>query len=50
MERYIRNENIRHFRQLLEAETDEQKRRIIRQLLADEEARHCPPDPKPPTS
>ncbi|WP_083842438.1 hypothetical protein [Bradyrhizobium sp. ORS 375] len=53
MERYIRNENIRRFRQLLEAETDEQKRRILRQLLASEERREvpseteCPADGRP---
>jgi hypothetical protein len=38
MERYIKNENIRRYRKLLEEETDDQKRKTIRQLLADEEA------------
>lgn len=39
MERFIHNENIRHYRKLLEKETDEEKRNIIRKLLAEEEAR-----------
>ncbi|MGJ4891392.1 hypothetical protein [Bradyrhizobium sp. HKCCYLR20261] len=50
MERYIRNENIRRFRQLLESETDEQKRRVIQQLLAAEEAREVPPGSEVPKS
>ncbi|NPU65636.1 hypothetical protein HL667_11575 [Bradyrhizobium sp. 83012] len=50
MERYIRAENIRRFRQLLETETDEHKRKILQQLLADEEARNLQPDPKDPSS
>ena len=38
MERYIHNENIRHYRKLLEAEIDEEKRSTIRKLLVEEEA------------
>jgi hypothetical protein len=45
MERFIRNENIRRYRKLLEEETDEEKRNIIRKLLAEEEAREIPPKP-----
>ncbi|MEA2921233.1 MAG: hypothetical protein QOF07_1196 [Bradyrhizobium sp.] len=36
MERFIHNENIRHYRKLLEKERDEEKRNIIRKLLAEE--------------
>jgi hypothetical protein len=39
MERFIRNENMRRYRKLLEEEMDEEKRNIIRKLLAEEEAR-----------
>ena len=35
----IQSENVRHYRKLLEEETDRHKREIIRQLLADEEAK-----------
>ena len=45
MERFIHNENIRRYRKLLEEETDEEKRNIIRKLLAEEEAREIPPNP-----
>ncbi|MGA9092109.1 MAG: hypothetical protein WB420_23730 [Bradyrhizobium sp.] len=45
MERFIHNENIRRYRKLLEEETDEEKRNIIRKLLAEEEAREIPPKP-----
>ena len=45
MERYIHNENIRRYRKLLEAEPDEEKRNIIRKLLADEEAKDVPSSP-----
>ncbi|ABQ34571.1 hypothetical protein BBta_2403 [Bradyrhizobium sp. BTAi1] len=48
MERYIRDENIRRFRQLLEAETDQQKRRILQELLAAEEDRQVPSVPGGP--
>lgn len=46
MERYIHNENIRRYRKLLEDETDGHKREVIRQLLAEEEARQIPAKPK----
>jgi hypothetical protein len=36
MERFIHNENIHHYRKLLEEETDEETRHIIRKLLAEE--------------
>jgi hypothetical protein len=39
MERFIHNENIRRYRKLLEDEQNEEKRHIIRKLLADEEAK-----------
>ena len=42
MERFIRNENIRHYRKLLEEERDEEKRNIIQKLLAEEEAKDVP--------
>lgn len=42
MERFIRNENIRYYRKLLEEERDEEKRNIIRKLLAEEEAKDVP--------
>lgn len=45
MEHFIHNENIRRYRKLLEEETDEEKRNIIRKLLAEEEARELPPKP-----
>ena len=48
MERYIRDENIRPFRQLLEAETDQQKRRILQELLEAEEDGQVPSVPGGP--
>jgi len=39
MEHFIRRENIRRYRQLLDRETDEQKLNVIRKLLAEEEAK-----------
>lgn len=47
MERFIHNENIRRYRKLLEEETDEARRNAIRKLLAEEEAREIPLQPKP---
>lgn len=44
MERYIHNENIRRYRKLLEEETSEDKRVVIRKLLAEEEARDVSPN------
>jgi hypothetical protein len=46
MERFIHNENIRHYRKLLEKERDEEKRNIIRKLLAEEEVKDAPASPK----
>lgn len=39
MKRFIRNENIRHYRRLLETEPNEDRRATIRKLLAEEEAK-----------
>lgn len=44
MERYIHNENIRRYRKLLEEETNEDKRAVIRKLLAEEEAKDVSPN------
>jgi hypothetical protein len=46
MERYIHNENIRRYRKLLELEKDEEKRNVMRKLLAEEEAMDVPASPK----
>jgi hypothetical protein len=40
VERFIRNENIRRYKKLLQEEQDEEKRNLIRKLLAEEEAKH----------
>ncbi|MFK4506572.1 hypothetical protein ACVIW2_000402 [Bradyrhizobium huanghuaihaiense] len=45
MERYIHNENIRRYRKLLEEETNEDKRAVIRKLLAEEEAKDVSSNP-----
>lgn len=42
MERFIHRQNIRHFRRLLEETNEEAKRKIILQLLAQEEAKEDP--------
>lgn len=42
MERFIHNENIRLYRKLLEEEKNEDKRAVIRNLLAEEEAKDVP--------
>jgi hypothetical protein len=39
MERFIRDENIRRYRRLLETEVNEDKRSVIRKMLAEEEAK-----------
>lgn len=39
MDRFIAQENIRHFRSLLATELNEQKRQSILHLLSDEEAK-----------
>ena len=43
MERFIKNENIRLYRKLLEEEQDEEKRNLIWKLLAEEEAKDVRP-------
>ena len=45
MERFIHNENIRRDRRLLEEEQNEDKRNVIRKLLAEEEAKDVPASP-----
>lgn len=45
MERFIHNENIRRYKKLLKEEQDEEKRSIIRKLLAEEEAKDVPASP-----
>jgi hypothetical protein len=45
MERFIQNENVRRFRRLLEIEQDEEKRNVIRKLLAEELAKDVPASP-----
>lgn len=42
MERFVHEENIRRYRKLLEEEKNEQKRHVIRKLLAEEEAKDVP--------
>jgi rubrerythrin len=39
MQRFIHRENIKHYRSLLETTTDENERRTILKLLAEEEAK-----------
>ena len=39
MERFVRDENIRRYRRLLETEVNEDKRSIIRKMLAEEESK-----------
>ena len=48
MERFIHNENIRRYRKLLAEEQNEEKRNIIRKLLAEEEAKDVPASPGRP--
>jgi hypothetical protein len=42
MESFIRNANIRLYQKLLEEETDEEKRKVIRDLLAEETMKLSP--------
>lgn len=42
MQRYVHEENILLYRKLLAETTDEEKRKIILRLLADEEAKELP--------
>jgi hypothetical protein len=46
MERFIHNENIRRYRNLLNMEQNEDKRNVIQKLLAEEEAKDVPPSPR----
>ena len=46
MERFIHNENLRHYRKLLEQEEDGEKRNIIVKLLAEEQAMEISAIPK----
>lgn len=46
MERFIHNENIRLYLKLLETEQGEEKRDVIRKLLAEEEARDVSGSPR----
>ncbi len=39
MERYVHNENILLYRKLLAETTDDEKRKVVLKLLADEEAK-----------
>lgn len=45
MERFIHSENIRRYQRLLQEEQNEEKRNIIRRLLAEEEAKEVPASP-----
>ena len=42
MESFVRNANIRLYQKLLEEETDEEKRKVIRDLLAQETMKLSP--------
>ena len=42
MGRFLHHADIRHYRELLEKEQDEEKRNIIRKMLAEEEAKDAP--------
>ena len=46
MERFIHNENIRRYRNLLNMEQNEDKRNVIQKLLAEEEAKEVPASPR----
>jgi hypothetical protein len=43
MQNYIASQNIAHFKERLRTETDIAKQKILRQLLADEIAKHAAP-------
>jgi hypothetical protein len=45
MKRFIHDENIRRYRNLLEMEQNQDKRNMIQQLLAEEEAKDLPTRP-----
>jgi len=46
MERFIHNQNLHHYRKMLEETTDEAMCKVIRKLLADEEAKDFVSPPK----
>jgi hypothetical protein len=46
MEKFVHNENLKLYRKLLAETTDEQKRRTLLKLLADEEAKDAQPAEK----
>jgi hypothetical protein len=51
MDRFIHDENMRHYRRLLERTTDPDERARILALLAEEDARtDCPSPPGPRTA
>jgi len=41
MQNFIEKQNIAHYKALLQTERDEEKRRIIKQLLDEEEVKHA---------
>lgn len=46
MDRSVARLDVEHFRQLLASETDEARRKVLLQLLAEEEAKVAEPGPK----
>jgi len=48
MERFIRRQNIEHYRRLLETVTDEAERQKILKLLAEEQKKESEADAKSP--
>ena len=46
VDRSVAHLNIAHYKRLLERETDEERRKVLLRLLAEEEAKIA--DPKPP--
>ena len=46
MEKFIHNQNLERYRKLLSETTDEEKRQQIAKLLAEEEAKDGPRQPK----
>ena len=50
MLRFIRRENVKHYRHLLEQTTDEAERQRIMRLLAEEEKKQRDADDKKPTT
>jgi hypothetical protein len=45
MQRFVHNENILLYRKLLAETTDEETRKVVLKLLADEEAKELPSPP-----